>query len=159
MNLTDRNMKKLLVGMLIFSIFSVAKEGKAETKSARVCNYTGKTVNVAVGWTWYLINQAKGWFPIPDGSCRILYSDDADGLGPMYAYAVGVDGIEYRPPATDPTKYCIHRSEGFNYGAGACTTADEVAKGVLKSQEGINTWETFGRMDSDGRSSYSWTIR
>lgn len=158
--MTEANsrIKKLWVGMLVVSIFLIAEEGKAETKAARICNATGQSVSVAVGWTEYLINQAKGWFPIAEGSCKILYSGDADSLGPMYAYAVGADGTEYRPPALDSTKYCIHRTQAFNYGAGICTAADEIAKGALKSQQGINTWETFGIMNPDGSHSFAWTI-
>jgi S1-C subfamily serine protease len=71
---------------------------------------------------------------------------------------VGTDGTEYRPPDSYPKKFCIHRSEPFNFGAGVCTVADEIAKGALKSQQGINTWETFGIMNPDGPNSFAWTI-
>lgn len=135
----------------------------AATKSAKICNYAGQTISVALGWTNNLINQSKGWYNIADSTCKILFSEEADYLTPMFAYAYGSNGNEYFPPGSmAQNEFCIDRPTPFRNSAFECGAADYVAREATGDKTAtVSTWQRFAVMPTEGFTlkSYYWNIR
>ncbi len=125
----------------------------AGDKSAQVCNAAGQTVWVAFGWLDDLFPQSWGWAAIADGTCKRMNFPDADMLPPLYAYAIGQNGTEYRPTTGNRMNFCIKRGDVFKMSAAQCGALEKL------TDTHIFQWESFAALPYESFQDHKWTIQ
>ena len=144
--------------MILGLMTSITEPAIAAGKSVKVCNASGQKIWLAIGWHDYTVPAASGWYTLADGYCKRLNFPEADTLLPLYGYAIGNNGAEYRPGSRTES-FCIHRTEAFNYNALACGAADALAQELFQTKKSFATWEKLGVMRTRNFSDFEWTVR
>jgi len=120
------------VGILAFSAPAHA--------DLRVCNETGNTVSVALGYRAERGWMSEGWWQTPAGECRVLYQGD---LERRFYYIYAVDDIG--GGAWDGQVFMCTRDETFTiFGVEDC-----LARG----------YERTGFFEIDTQSRSDWTLQ